>query len=96
MYAPNQAYPGPDKWNLTEMGVLYNQQIHDTATGNTTGLVETTQLMNEIANQGVMYLWTIYPLNIVAMTSNVHGFEYNPAASTNAGGDALEYFYNLT
>jgi len=96
MYAPNQAYPGPDKWNLTEMGVLYSQQIQDTASGNTTVLVETTQLMNEIANQGVMYLWTIYPLNILVMTANVHGFEYNPAASTNAGGDALEYFYNLS
>lgn len=96
MYAPNQAYPGPDKWNLTEMGTLYAQQVQDTATDNTTGLVETTQLMNEIANEGVMYLWTIYPLNILVMTSNVHGFAYNPATSTDAGGDALEYFYNLS
>lgn len=96
MYAPNQAYPGPDHWNLTEMGNLYQQQVADTADNNVTGIVQTTQIMNEIANQGVMYLWTIYPLNILVMTSNVHGWMYNPATSTNAGGDALEYFYNLS
>lgn len=96
MYAPNQAYPGPDHWNLTAMGTLYSQQMQDTATDNVSGVIKTTQLMNEIANAGVMYYWTIYPENILVMTSNVHGFMYNPAASTNAGGDALEYFYNLS
>jgi ABC-type transport system substrate-binding protein len=95
MYAPSGSYPGPDHWNLTSMATLFNQQVAATATDNTTGLVQTTQLMNEIANNGVMYLWTIYPLNMLVMTSNVHGFQYNPAASTDAGGDAMEYFYYL-
>ena len=61
MYAPNQAYPGPDRWNLTQMQNLYVQQVAATASDNLTGLVQTTQLMNEIANQEVMYLWSIYP-----------------------------------
>jgi len=95
MYAPNQAYPGPDKWNLTSMENLYLQQVADTADNNLTGLVQTTQLMNEIANQGVMYLWTFYPLNIAVMTSNVQGWVWNPATSNDAAGFALEYFYTL-
>lgn len=95
MYAPYQSYPGPDHWNLTEMENLYQQQVTDTATNNVTGVIQAAQLMNEIANQGVMYLWTIYPLNILVVTSNVHGFVYNTASSTDAGGDALEYFYTL-
>ena len=56
---------------------LYQQQVTDTATNNVTGVIQAAQLMNEIANQGVMYLWTIYPLNILVVTSNVHGFVYN-------------------
>ena len=95
MYAPAGSYPGPGHWNLTSMQNLINQQFAATATNNITGLVQTTQMMNEIANNAVMYLWTIYPLNILVMTSNVHGFQYNPAASTDAGGDAMEYFYYL-
>lgn len=95
MLSPNAAYTGPDHWNLTSLGDLGAQQVVDTATDNITGVVQTTQLMNEISNNAVMYLWTIYPLNILVMTSNVHGFQYNPAASTDAGGDAMEYFYYL-
>ena len=96
MYAPGGSYPGPGHWNLTAMETLFKQQEVATASNNITGLVKTTQMMNEIANNAVQYLWTIYPLNILVMTSNVHGFQYNPAASTDAGGDALEYFYYLT
>jgi len=96
MYAPNQAYPGPDKWNLSAMADLYLQQVTDTADNNVTGLIQTTQTMNEIANNGVMYLWWDYPSGIAVITSNVRGFEYNPAVSPDVGGQALEYFVYLT
>jgi len=95
MYAPNQAYPGPDKWNLTAMQTLYLQQVADNAANNITGIVQTTQQMNEIANQAVMYIWTVYGLNFVVQTSNIHGFQYNVAASTDAVGVAMQYFYYL-
>jgi ABC-type transport system substrate-binding protein len=95
MYAPSGAYDVPGHWNLTAEQDLLVQQEAATAANNITGVVKTTQLMNEVANNAVMYLWTIYPLNILVMTSNVLGFQYNPAGSTDAGGDALEYFYYL-
>jgi len=95
MYPPGGTYPAPGHWNLTIMQNLIAQQTAATSANNITGLVKTTQLMNEVANNAVMYLWTIYPLDITVMTSNVHGFQFNPAASTDAGGNGLEYFYYL-
>jgi len=94
-YAPYQSYPGPDKWNLTEMGNLYSQQVKDTVDRNATGVAEATQLMNEIANQGVMYLWTVYQQQYLVMTSNVNGFVHNPAVFTDVGTNALQYFSTL-
>lgn len=88
MYAPNQAYPGPDNWNLTIMANLWAQAQNDAATSNITGLVQVSNMMNTIANQAVMYLWTTNTYDILAMTSNVHGFYFNPALSTVGGGVA--------
>jgi ABC-type transport system substrate-binding protein len=95
MYAPANTYTAGDGWNLTAMGTLYAQAIAATSTNNATGLIKVTNEMNTIANQNVMYLWTFYQENILVMTSNVQGFVYNPALSTNAAGDALQQFAYL-
>ncbi len=88
MYAPGGAYTAGDGWNLTSMFNLGQQAVAATAIGNNTGLVKVTNLMNQIANQNVMYLWTQYPIEFLAMTSNVQGFYFNPSLSTDTGNVA--------
>jgi ABC-type transport system substrate-binding protein len=88
MYVAGGAYPGPDHWNLTQMTVYWNQAQAASSSDNITGLIKVANLMNELANQAVMYLWTGWNYNILAMTSNVQGFQYNPALSTSGGGVA--------
>ncbi len=95
MYAPANVYPGPDGWNLTIMGTLYNRARTDTATNNIPDLIKTSNQMNMIANQAVMYLWTFNTLDIQAVTSNLRGFQFNGAMVSGAGGDALQFFYTL-
>ncbi len=96
MYAPNGAYTGPDGWNLPAMETLYQQAQNDSATGNTAGLVAAADQMSVLANKEVMYLWTVYTVNYVTMTSNVQGFYFNPGLSTAAGGGVgPEYFATL-
>ncbi|MHB8568561.1 MAG: ABC transporter substrate-binding protein [Nitrososphaerales archaeon] len=87
MLAPNGAYTGPDSWNLTSMATLYKQAVAATQDGNITGVVKVTGLMNQLSNQGVLYLLLYYPLSfnpsqtsvVGPITSNVHGFFYNPS-----------------
>jgi ABC-type transport system substrate-binding protein len=79
MYAPGHIYTIPDGWNLTVMGNLYNQAVQANSVNNITGIINVTNQMNILANQQVMYLWTIYPEFFYAYTSNVHGVYYNPA-----------------
>ena len=78
MYAPAQGFTAPDGWNLTQMGTLYQDALKASSSNNVTALVHYSDEMNLLANQEVMYLWTIYPANFVVMTSNVHGYYYNP------------------
>ncbi len=96
MYAPSNTYTGPDGWNLTAMAKLYSQVLTASETNNIPNLLQATHQMNVVANNAVMYLWTQYPLNWMAMTSNIGGFYYNPALSTSgAGGTGPEYFATL-
>jgi len=95
MYAPTGTYGGPDGWNISALGNLNAQAFAATSSDNISGVIQITQLENEIANKMIMYLWTWYGLNFLVMTSNVQGFSYNPALSTNAGGDALQTFSTL-
>ncbi len=96
MYAPLNTYPGPDGWNLGAMATLWQKVQTDSAANNIQGLNSDVHQMNLIANNAVMYLWTQYPLNFMAMTSNVGGFYFNPALSTSAaGGTGPEYFATL-
>jgi ABC-type transport system substrate-binding protein len=93
MYAPSQTYPGPDGWNILQMRNLFRQSVRATSTGNITGVVAASDAMNRLANNMVMYLWTFYTTNFFTVTSNVHGFLYNPSLSTSGGGGVgPEYF----
>jgi peptide/nickel transport system substrate-binding protein len=93
MFAPTQSYTGSGGWNLTKMADLYQQAVTATEKNNITGLVEVSNLMNTIANQDVMYLWTFYSTNYTIMTSNVQGFYYNPSLYTAAGGGVGPVYY---
>ncbi|MDA4121134.1 MAG: ABC transporter substrate-binding protein [Thaumarchaeota archaeon] len=93
MFAPTQSYTGSGGWNLTSMANLYAQAVTATEKNNVTGLVAISDKMNQIANQAVMYLWTFYSTNYVVMTSNVHGFYYNPSLYTSAGQGVGPVYY---
>jgi len=97
MYQPGNSYPGPDGWNIVEMQTLWQQALTANANNNITGLVKVSNMMNTLAQQKVMYLFTQYTLNILAMTSNVQGFAFNPSLATAAGGIAgPELFVQLS
>lgn len=93
MFAPSQAYTGSGGWNLTRMASLYKQAVIATEKNNVTGLVAISDMMNALANKGVMYLWTFYSTNYTVMTSNVQGFYYNPSLYTAAGGGIGPVYY---
>ncbi|MDG6998627.1 MAG: hypothetical protein JRN15_05880 [Nitrososphaerota archaeon] len=88
MLAPGGAYTIPDGWNTTQMANLWSQALAASASDNLTALVAASNAMNALSNQQVMYLWTLYSVDYMAMTSNVHGFSFNPSLSTSAGGVA--------
>jgi hypothetical protein len=79
MYGPGQIFTSFNNFNLTQMTNLFNEAVVDSASNNVSGLVTVTNLMNELANQIVMYQWTLNPEYFYVMTSNVHGFLYNPS-----------------
>ena len=81
MYAPNNLFTAIDGWNLTQMAVYYNEAVEATNSNNVTGVLQASTAMNELANQGVMYLWTFYPESFYVMTSNIHGVFYNPSVT---------------
>jgi ABC-type transport system substrate-binding protein len=79
MYAPAQTYPGPDGWNIAQMGTLYKDAVSASARGDLATIVSDTNAMNTLANQAVMYLWTWYPAFVEVFTSNIQGFFWNPS-----------------
>ncbi len=87
MYAPAQTYTAPDGWNIPALGTLYQDSVKASGSGDVARLIKDTDEMNTIANQAVMYLWTFYPVGgwngaddgIIAFTSNVAGFTWNPS-----------------
>ena len=86
MYAPGGAYTVPDSMNFTTLATLSAQARTASSNNNLTGLVADVHAMDVFANNEVMYLWSFYPYNFFAMTSNVQGFLYNAALNTSAGG----------
>ena len=83
MYAPHQAYTGPDGWNIPQMGTLYSDAVNASARGDLARIASDTDAMNTLANGAVMYLWTQYPQFFYVVTSVVQGFYWNPALLSN-------------
>lgn len=79
VFAPGHFTAASDGWNLTEMGQLYQQDLAADAANNVSGLIKVSDTMNALANQAVEYVWVNHPETIAVITSNVQGFEYNPA-----------------
>ncbi len=76
------------------MQTYWNQAEAGTATGNGTQVAQAANAMSELANQAVMDIWTFYPAIVTVMTSNIHGFYFNPAIYTTGGG-MPQYFAAL-
>ncbi len=91
LYDPGNIFTGPAGWNLAVQGDLFNQAVTATATGNVSGVVAASDLMNKISNQEVQYLWTVYPEFVQPITSNVKGLTFNPAIY-----GTIEYFAALS
>ncbi|HZW56875.1 MAG TPA: ABC transporter substrate-binding protein [Nitrososphaerales archaeon] len=80
--APGGIYTLPGGWNLTQMGVYWNQANNASQSGDIPALVKATNNMVALGNQAVMDIWTFYPQIAIFMTSNVQGFYFNPAIYT--------------
>lgn len=93
--APGGIYTAPGGWNLTAMQTYWNQAEAGTATGNATEVAQASNAMAQLANTEVMDIWTFYPAIVTVMTSNVHGFYFNPAIYTTGGG-MPQYFAALS
>ncbi|HYB45295.1 MAG TPA: ABC transporter substrate-binding protein [Nitrososphaerales archaeon] len=96
MLAYPGTYPASDGWNIGQMNTLFQKSLSDSAANNLPALVSDSNAMDSLSNSMVMYLWTYYNVNFVAMTSNVQGLFWNPSlGSAAAGGVGPEYFATL-
>jgi hypothetical protein len=77
--------------NLTRMTELYKEAVAYSHSGDDSNLVRVTHQMVRLADQQVMMLYEVYPLFFFVMTSNIHGYYFNP--SVGAGG---VFFYFAT
>lgn len=76
---PMMAYPGTyttgDGMNYGYLNSLFAQAQAATGSGNNTGLVKVSQLMDQFTTQNVLYLYTFYTLSFNLFTTNI-----NPAS----------------
>jgi hypothetical protein len=80
--SPGGIYTSPGGWNLAQMGTYWDEAQAASASGNTAGVVTATNSMATLSNNDVSDIWTFYPDIYMVMTSNVHGFFFNPAIYT--------------
>ena len=78
-FAPTSPLTIPEGWNLTSMVQPWKASENASATGDVQTIVKENNIMNQIANDEVMYLWTFYPANFDAITSNIKGLYFNPS-----------------
>ena len=83
MYLASGAYFSENYWNITQLNNLYNQAVSADQQGNVQSLIKTSNQMQEIANQGVYYLWTIYEVTYSVRSSYLQGYFFNTATSEN-------------
>ena len=80
--SPGGIYTAPGGWNTNEMASLWAQANAANAQGDATAVSKITNQMEALSNQQVMDICTFYPEIYMVMTSNVHGFYFNPAIYT--------------
>ena len=80
--APGGIYAAPEGWNTAEMGGYWNAALKATSQGDMTALISSINSMSALANEQVSNIWTFYPDIYMVMTSNIKGFDFNPAFYT--------------
>jgi peptide/nickel transport system substrate-binding protein len=88
MYTPGGSYMAGDGWNYPYLTSLEHQIATDSSTGNTSGMITLTNMMGQFVNGENLYLWTQFPIEYTAMTSNVGGWIFNPSLSTDTANVA--------
>jgi peptide/nickel transport system substrate-binding protein len=90
------SYPAGMGTNITAMNTLYHESISASEANNLPALIKYSNLMNQIANARVTFLWEFDSVNYVTMTSNVQGLYWNTNAATAAfNGIGPEFFATL-
>ncbi|MGO9644389.1 MAG: ABC transporter substrate-binding protein [Candidatus Bathyarchaeia archaeon] len=83
MYLASGTYFSQSYWNITQLNNLYNQAISADQQGNVQSLIQTSNQMQALANQGVYYLWTIYEVTYYVRSSYLQGYFFNAATVEN-------------
>jgi len=83
MYLASGTYFSQSYWNITQLNNLYNQAVSADQQGNVQSLIQTSNQMQTIANQGVYYLWTIYEVTFSVRSSYLQGYFFNAATVEN-------------
>ena len=91
--SPGGIYTAPAGWNITQMGVYWDQTRVADQQGDMTSLVQGINSMITLGNQQVSDIWTFYPRIYMVMTSNVQGFYFNPAIYTTGQPQYLAALY---
>jgi len=76
---PSCINPSINGWNSTQTNLLYSEFLSAIAKNNASATVALANQMMELANKNLNFIWTVYPEFIVAVTSNVQGFYFNPS-----------------
>lgn len=73
------AYSSTDHYNFTTLNLDEALAVNYSHSDDITDLLSISWKMVAFTNQEVMWLIELYPENIVVMTSNIHGFYFNPS-----------------
>jgi ABC-type transport system substrate-binding protein len=83
MYLASGTYFSQSYWNITQLNDLYNEAVSADQQGNIKSLIQTSNQMQTLGNQGVYYLWTIYEVTFSVKSSFLRGYFFNAATAEN-------------
>jgi len=85
MFLSTQTYPAWSLYNFTQWNDWVAQGVLADQTGNLTGLVKVTQLLDASNNQLGYYWLNEYQLDYHFLSNWVHGWFYNAVTTPNTG-----------
>jgi hypothetical protein len=85
LISPGNTWYAIQGYNFTAMTKLYQQAVMYSHSGDDAGLVRVSNQMVALSNQAVMSIYEIYPAYFIVMTSNIHGYFYNPSQPMTPG-----------